>query len=350
MLLASLGHSVEQDLKILTSISDALNFLLSHLPSSLVPPYLLPALMVLKSLAPSLSMISAVLGWGWTNFEKFDLPKEQGGLGIVLRGTWVLPGGVVPGSWRDDAIKQVPATTVVIGEEIEPERIEDFPSTPPAVDHVELVLPSPNMDSSDSGPKEGIKNYRIFSRAVQLLGGSSAPSATTTELEGGEADEGAPLIESGGEAFALEEAQTMEVVAGAGSEGAKDDSVGKHGDEIISLSTMIRDAPAPTDADVVVQTPQENDSELPVEETAFIKNESPETEEVQEESRSTSPAPASLAPTSSTIDSVKASTSGSSTPVEAQASGSDEGGKKTAKTNKLRGKLGGMLRRKTGGS
>ena len=89
---------------------------------------------------------------------------------------------------------------------------------------------------------------------------------------------------------------------------------------------------------------------LPVEETALIKNVSPETEEVQEESRSTSPAPASLAPTSSTIDSVKASTSGSSTPVEAQASGSDEGGKKIGKTNKLRGKLGGMLRRKTGGS
>ncbi|KAJ7922884.1 hypothetical protein B0H13DRAFT_100156 [Mycena leptocephala] len=72
-------------------ITAALKWLLDKIPTTLFPPQIRPAIMVIKRLTPYLGYVGVFIAWSWTSIKARDK-----GDGVVLTATWLLPVALVP--------------------------------------------------------------------------------------------------------------------------------------------------------------------------------------------------------------------------------------------------------------
>ncbi|KAI0670092.1 hypothetical protein C8Q78DRAFT_976642 [Trametes maxima] len=82
-------------------LTTALQWLLSNVPDSALPPTLRPALALVKSLVPYLGYIGGFVAWSWGAIKGFD-----NGNGVTLTATWLLPIALIPGTWEDSDVPQ----------------------------------------------------------------------------------------------------------------------------------------------------------------------------------------------------------------------------------------------------
>ncbi|KAI0003841.1 hypothetical protein BJV74DRAFT_881637 [Russula compacta] len=78
-------------------ITTALQWLLSHVPLTLVPPQFRAGVLITRRLVPYLGYIGGFVAWGWGAMKSFDK-----GQGITLTATWLLPVALIPGTWEVD--------------------------------------------------------------------------------------------------------------------------------------------------------------------------------------------------------------------------------------------------------
>ncbi|KAI0315660.1 hypothetical protein OF83DRAFT_1130888 [Amylostereum chailletii] len=76
-------------------ITTALQWLLGHVPLTILPPQFRPGLLIAQRLVPYLGYIGAFVAWSWGAMKSFDK-----GYGIVLTATWILPVALIPGTWE----------------------------------------------------------------------------------------------------------------------------------------------------------------------------------------------------------------------------------------------------------
>ncbi|KAJ6520237.1 hypothetical protein C8R45DRAFT_1086119 [Mycena sanguinolenta] len=76
-------------------VTAALKWLLAKVPTTLFPPQMRPAILVLKRLTPFLGYIGVFIAWSWTAIKALDK-----GHGVVLTATWLLPVALVPATLR----------------------------------------------------------------------------------------------------------------------------------------------------------------------------------------------------------------------------------------------------------
>ncbi|KAI0041901.1 hypothetical protein FA95DRAFT_1682920 [Auriscalpium vulgare] len=79
-------------------LTAALQWLLGHVPLTVVPPQFRPGLLIAQRLVPYLGYIGGFVAWSWGAMKSFDK-----GQGIVLTATWLLPVALIPGTWEADA-------------------------------------------------------------------------------------------------------------------------------------------------------------------------------------------------------------------------------------------------------
>ncbi|KAI9569666.1 hypothetical protein HD554DRAFT_2020006 [Boletus coccyginus] len=80
-------------------ITTALQWLMDHLPVSLLPPQMRPGVAILRYLSPYVGYMGGFIAWGWSAIRSFDK-----GYGVVLTATWLLPFVLIPGSWEADEV------------------------------------------------------------------------------------------------------------------------------------------------------------------------------------------------------------------------------------------------------
>ncbi|KAI0275274.1 hypothetical protein BC834DRAFT_41667 [Gloeopeniophorella convolvens] len=76
-------------------LTTALQWLLGHVPLTVVPPQFRPGLLIAQRLVPYLGYIGGFVAWSWGAMRSFDK-----GCGIVLTATWLLPVALIPGTWE----------------------------------------------------------------------------------------------------------------------------------------------------------------------------------------------------------------------------------------------------------
>ncbi|KAI0248359.1 hypothetical protein BJV78DRAFT_1284875 [Lactifluus subvellereus] len=76
-------------------ITTALQWLLGHVPPTVVPPQFRAGLFIAQRLVPYLGYIGGFIAWSWGAMKSFDK-----GHGIVLTATWLLPVALIPGTWE----------------------------------------------------------------------------------------------------------------------------------------------------------------------------------------------------------------------------------------------------------
>ncbi|KAK0561777.1 hypothetical protein OC844_003049 [Tilletia horrida] len=90
--------SLSEDLGTAESIakvlSTVLSFIISHVPTSVIPLPLLPLVTVLQAIAPLTGYLATFIAWAWSGISSMDK-----GNGIVLSATWVLPVAIIPKAW-----------------------------------------------------------------------------------------------------------------------------------------------------------------------------------------------------------------------------------------------------------
>ncbi|KAH0827875.1 hypothetical protein J3R83DRAFT_3502 [Lanmaoa asiatica] len=80
-------------------ITTALQWLMDHLPVSLLPPQMRPGVAILRYLVPYVGYMGGFIAWSWSAIRSFDK-----GYGVVLTATWLLPFVLVPGTWEADQV------------------------------------------------------------------------------------------------------------------------------------------------------------------------------------------------------------------------------------------------------
>jgi len=76
-------------------LTTALQWLLGHVPLTVVPPQFRVGLLIARRLVPYLGYVGGFVAWSWGAMKSFDK-----GHGIVLTATWLLPVALIPGSWE----------------------------------------------------------------------------------------------------------------------------------------------------------------------------------------------------------------------------------------------------------
>ncbi|KAI0651661.1 hypothetical protein C8Q79DRAFT_922350 [Trametes meyenii] len=142
-------------------LTTALQWLLSNVPDSALPPTLRPALALVKSLVPYLGYIGGFVAWSWGAIKGFD-----NGNGVTLTATWLLPIALIPGTWEDDDVPQPqpqpqPPAAGDPASNPSPPSSDDPPAPGPG-------SPGPTGDPSVSGPSPAVPG-----------GGASTPATTT---------------------------------------------------------------------------------------------------------------------------------------------------------------------------
>ncbi|KAG7448089.1 uncharacterized protein BT62DRAFT_752856 [Guyanagaster necrorhizus] len=88
------------------TITAALTWLFTHIPISLLPPPIQPALLLLQKVVPYLGYIGSFISWSWSTIKGYDI-----GYGVILSATWLLPVALLPGTWQEaDFPKSMPTT------------------------------------------------------------------------------------------------------------------------------------------------------------------------------------------------------------------------------------------------
>ncbi|KAF8556397.1 hypothetical protein OG21DRAFT_1483157 [Imleria badia] len=85
-------------------ITTALQWLMDHLPVSLLPPQMHPGVAILRHLVPYVGYMGGFIAWGWSAIRSFDK-----GYGVVLTATWLLPFALIPGTWEADQVPDLNA-------------------------------------------------------------------------------------------------------------------------------------------------------------------------------------------------------------------------------------------------
>ncbi|VDB94509.1 unnamed protein product [Peniophora sp. CBMAI 1063] len=124
-------------------VTTALQWMLGHVPVTLVPPQFRPGLILAQRLVPYLGYVGAFVAWSWGAMKSFDK-----GYGIVLTATWLLPVALIPGTWE---LNEIP------------------PRSPPARDDVTIT--------SSAGASSTAVNSRPSASTLQSRG--STTSGTT---------------------------------------------------------------------------------------------------------------------------------------------------------------------------
>ncbi|KAF8591042.1 hypothetical protein K439DRAFT_1328104 [Ramaria rubella] len=75
-------------------ITAALTWLVSHIPTTMLPPQLRTVVEVVKGIVPILGYVGGFIAWSWNTVQSFDK-----GQGVILSATWLLPVALVPGTW-----------------------------------------------------------------------------------------------------------------------------------------------------------------------------------------------------------------------------------------------------------
>jgi len=77
-----------------TVITTFLQWVLTRIPTMVVPPTMRGGLMMLKRLAPIVGYVGIFVAWSWGRIQEVDE-----GNGVVLTATWVLPVALIPTKW-----------------------------------------------------------------------------------------------------------------------------------------------------------------------------------------------------------------------------------------------------------
>ncbi|KAI0271809.1 hypothetical protein BGY98DRAFT_1100211 [Russula aff. rugulosa BPL654] len=87
-------------------LTTALQWLLGHVPLTLVPPQFRAGILIARRLVPYLGYIGGFVAWSWGAMKSFDR-----GQGIVLTATWLLPVALIPGTWEAKDTSRPPSPT-----------------------------------------------------------------------------------------------------------------------------------------------------------------------------------------------------------------------------------------------
>jgi len=82
-------------------ITTALQWLLGHVPLTVVPPQFRVGVLVARRLVPYLGYVGGFVAWSWGTMKSFDK-----GHGIVLTATWLLPVALIPGTWEPNEVPE----------------------------------------------------------------------------------------------------------------------------------------------------------------------------------------------------------------------------------------------------
>ncbi|KAK0211099.1 hypothetical protein DFS33DRAFT_1240236, partial [Desarmillaria ectypa] len=94
-ILAILSQEQLEASKRAAMIASALTWLFTHIPISLFPPPVQPALLLLQKIVPYLGYIGSFISWSWSTIKGYDVA----GYGVILSATWLLPVALLPGTW-----------------------------------------------------------------------------------------------------------------------------------------------------------------------------------------------------------------------------------------------------------
>jgi hypothetical protein len=105
-------------------LTTALQWLLSRVPLTLVPPQFRPGVLIARRLVPYLGYIGGFIAWSWGAMRAFDKGTRDCqfseksifilsiiGQGIVLTATWLLPVALIPGTWDAKDTSRPPSPT-----------------------------------------------------------------------------------------------------------------------------------------------------------------------------------------------------------------------------------------------
>ncbi|EEB98185.1 hypothetical protein MPER_02352, partial [Moniliophthora perniciosa FA553] len=132
--LAVLSDKTIEATKRAAMITTALSWLFSHLPLTMFPAPMQPAIIMLQQLVPYLGYIGTFITWSWSMIQSYDV-----GYGVILSATWILPVALIPGTWQAyDFPADGGSTTPVPGK----------PSTTPAPGQPSTGNPAPSQPST----------------------------------------------------------------------------------------------------------------------------------------------------------------------------------------------------------
>ncbi|KAL0580987.1 hypothetical protein V5O48_001079 [Marasmius crinis-equi] len=94
-IMAILSDKTIEAAKRAAMITTALTWFFSHLPLTMFPAPMQPALLMLQHLVPYLGYIATFISWSWSTLKGYDV-----GYGVILSATWILPVALIPGSWQ----------------------------------------------------------------------------------------------------------------------------------------------------------------------------------------------------------------------------------------------------------
>ena len=104
-------------------LTTALQWLLGHVPLTLVPPQFRAGILIARRLVPYLGYIGGFVAWSWGAMKSFDRGTRDcqfseksifillSGQGIVLTATWLLPVALIPGTWEAKDASRPPSPT-----------------------------------------------------------------------------------------------------------------------------------------------------------------------------------------------------------------------------------------------
>ena len=82
-------------------------FKFNNLPVDIFPPSLRSVLVLLRTLIPFLGYIGTFIAWSWSSIRSYfflflrfvHLSDLDEGYDVTLTATWILPVGLIPGTW-----------------------------------------------------------------------------------------------------------------------------------------------------------------------------------------------------------------------------------------------------------
>jgi len=106
-------------------LTTALQWLLGHVPLTLIPPQFHAGVLIARRLVPLLGYIGGFVAWSWGAMKSFD-----NGQGIVLTATWLLPVALIPGTWEAKDTSRPPSPTATTSARSRPDATTDSNSAP----------------------------------------------------------------------------------------------------------------------------------------------------------------------------------------------------------------------------
>ncbi|KAF9263998.1 hypothetical protein L218DRAFT_901306 [Marasmius fiardii PR-910] len=104
--LALLSDKTIEAAKRATMITNALTWFFAHLPLTMFPAPMQPALLLLQQIVPYVGYVGTFVTWSWSTIKSYDV-----GYGVILSATWILPVALIPGTWQAYDFPANPPTT-----------------------------------------------------------------------------------------------------------------------------------------------------------------------------------------------------------------------------------------------